>query len=165
MKILVLALKLCYIYISFSLCLFYLEFLEIIDSFHEFLSSNRSLLLWLFFPTFFFRFGTSIVQILLVCLMARSSMESFISSIFSFLFFRMDYFYWFIFSFVEFLFYHFKSTFAQIQLGDGSNSRQEGLRLPPFFLGGQKFFINWHLSICCLVNLQCSERVVFYNIV
>ena len=87
----------------FSLCLFYSEFLEIIDSFQEFFSSNRSYFFhcFFFFSTFFLCFGTSIVQILLVCLMSHSSMESFILSIFSFLFFRMDYFYWFIFSFLE----------------------------------------------------------------
>ena len=77
------------------------SFWRLLILFRNIFSSNRSYLFhWFFFPTFFLCFGTSIVQILLVCLMFHTSMESFILSIFSFLFFRMDYFYWFIFSFL-----------------------------------------------------------------
>lgn len=87
----------------FSLCLFYSEFLEIIDSFQEFFSSNRSYFFHCFFfffylfPLFWDIHCTNIISMLDV----SQFMESFILSIFSFLFFRMDYFYWFIFSFLE----------------------------------------------------------------
>ena len=100
----------------FSLCLFYSEFLEIIDSFQEFFSSNRSYFFhcFFFFSTFFLCFGTSIVQILLVCLMSHSSWRALFCQSFPFCssewIISIDLFS----ASLKFLFCHFKSTFEQI---------------------------------------------------
>lgn len=80
-----------------------------------------------------------------------SEMESFISSIFSFLFFSGLFLLIYFSASLKFLFCHFKSTFWANLIGiDNSDGRL--WEFPPFFLGGQQFFVNKRLSICCLVN-------------
>ena len=102
MKILVSALTLCYIYYGSPYVYSTQSFWRLLILFRNFfhLIGHTSFTVFFFFylfPLFWDIHCTNIISMLDV----SQFMESFILSIFSFLFFRMDYFYWFIFSFLE----------------------------------------------------------------